>query len=79
MGFNATLYSFTQYQGQKVSLIFGLVNIHSVIRSANGYIMDLKSCTKNGANLLWFYEYTMSAFVGTLHYASLMRLILMSP
>ena len=52
MGFNATLYSFTQYQGQKVSLIFGLVNIHSVIRRVNGYIMDLKSCTKNGANLL---------------------------
>ena len=37
---------------KKVSLIFGLVNIHSVIKRANGYIMDLKTCTKNGANLL---------------------------
>ena len=52
MGFDATLYSFTPYQGQKVSLVFGLVNIHSVIRRVNGYIMDLKTCTKNGANLL---------------------------
>ena len=63
---------------KKVSLIFGLVNIHSVIICVKGYIMDLKSCTKNGANLLWFYEYTISAFVGTLHHTSLMRLILMS-
>ena len=64
---------------KKVSLIFGLVNIHSVIRRVNGYIMDLKTCTKNGANLLWFYEYKISAFVATLHFTSLMRLILMSP
>ena len=32
--------------------IFGLVNIHSVIRRVNDYIMDLQTCTKNGANLL---------------------------
>jgi len=60
MCFNANLYSSTLYQGQKISLIFGLVNIHSVIRRVNGYIMDLKTCTKKRSKsimILWIYDF----------------------